>query len=97
PPGTQLYSPPEWICYQQYYGHSATIWSLGMLLYFMVCGDVPFEDDKDIVWGEVFFEEQVRFWFLSPECQDLIRWCLSMSPSDRLSLEDIFNHPWLQD
>lgn len=37
------------------------------------------------------------FRFLSPECQLLIRWCLSMDPVHRPSLEDLFEHPWLQD
>ncbi|NXE69520.1 PIM1 kinase, partial [Calcarius ornatus] len=84
------YCPPEWICLGFYREEPATVWSLGVLLYVMVCGCFPFQNDHEIAWGPLSFLQQV-----SPECQHLIRWCLGKHPVHRAELEDIYRHPWV--
>nr|XP_032601392.2 serine/threonine-protein kinase pim-1 [Taeniopygia guttata]XP_041569237.1 serine/threonine-protein kinase pim-1 [Taeniopygia guttata] len=91
--GTLSYSPPEWTHLGWYHGEAATIWSLGILLHQMVCGQHPFRRGRKISWDHQLSLPQR----LSPECQDLIRWCLSMHFLDRPSLEDLFYDPWIQD
>ncbi|NWQ67012.1 PIM1 kinase, partial [Neopipo cinnamomea] len=90
--GTAEYSPPEWILFHCYCGHSVAVWSLGILLHEMVCRDFLFSNDEDTVQGQLFFLPHMSW-----ECQQLITWCLSMQPSDRPSLEDLFKHSWMQD
>ncbi|XP_032909539.1 serine/threonine-protein kinase pim-3-like [Catharus ustulatus] len=53
--GTQRYYPPEWIHFGCYHGQPATIWTLGILLYQLVCRHLPFKTREDIVQGQLFF------------------------------------------
>ncbi|NXH89841.1 PIM3 kinase, partial [Edolisoma coerulescens] len=88
------YSPPEWTHFGWYHGEAATVWSLGMVLHQMVCREHPFRQDWNTSWGQLGQLSLPQR--LSPECQDLIRWCLSMNSLERPSLYDLFCDPWMQ-
>jgi serine/threonine protein kinase len=96
--GTRVYSPPEWINKQYYYGDRAAVWSLGVLLYNMTFGDIPWEEDDDIIKCRL---NSKRFNYLfdhNDKCfqdvNDLIKKCLNVNDNERVKLDEILNHKW---
>ena len=66
------------------------MWSLGILLFDMVCGDIPFESDEQICSAELRFRYRI-----SEPCKDLVRRCIKVDVAERMNLEEILHHPWM--
>jgi len=93
--GTPAYIAPEIIKDKGYEGCYADIWSLGVLLYAIVTGSVPFKADniedlhKVILKGKYIIPN-----YVSESCKDLIRKMLQLNPYNRISIEAIGSHSW---
>jgi serine/threonine protein kinase len=88
--GTRVYAPPEWYIHDCYSAEPSTVWALGILLYDMITGDVPFETEREIINCHLSIPQHVP-----DECADLIVKCLQYEPAERISLADIEKHPFL--
>ena len=86
-------SPPEWIKYKRYTAEGLTTWTLGVLLYNMLCGDVPFNDQMEIIQANLTWNKKLN---LSDMVKCLIEKCLDRDLSKRLTLKQIQEHPWLR-
>lgn len=89
--GTRVYSPPEWIKYRRYKADGLTVWSLGILLYDMLCGDVPYETDEQIMAANLFWYPHLK---ISKEAKHVVRMCLNPDPEKRITLAQLLNHEW---
>nr|XP_040147091.1 sperm motility kinase-like isoform X1 [Ictidomys tridecemlineatus] len=94
--GTLQYFAPEVVRREEYEGPLADIWSLGVVLYFMLTGSRPFIANsvgrvrRLIMEGAYGIPEHV-----SKGAQSLILAILKVHPRQRPSLKQIMSHPWL--
>lgn len=93
--GSPAYAAPEMI--QGYpYTKSADIWSAGVILYAMVAGTLPFDDQNvQILLQKVVYTNQTYPASMSRSLVDLLKRLLSKDPKKRLTISQIINHPWL--
>ena len=82
---------------QRYDGEKADMWSVGVIIYAMVCGFLPFEDPKtNKLYQKILNAEFAIPDFVSEPCQHLIRQILTTNPNDRPTIAGIRSHPWYQ-
>ena len=84
--GSDDFYPPEWHKNIGYHAEPMTVYSLGITLYYMIWGDVPFKTIDDICNAEVYYPIE-----MSSNCKKIIRKCLNKNPNERASLLDIFD------
>lgn len=95
--GTQAYSAPEMLDRRRYVGEKVDIWSMGVILYALVCGSLPFDDDNDAaLHDKILHASPYLPPTLSPELSDLLRTILAKNSAMRPSLREIVSHPWFE-
>ncbi|KAM6252917.1 uncharacterized protein LJ264_008839 isoform 2-T2 [Porphyrio hochstetteri] len=95
--GSLAYSAPEILLGDEYDAPAVDIWSLGVILYMLVCGHPPFQEANDSETLTMIMD--CRYTVpphVSAQCADLISTMLQRDPKRRASLEQIEGHPWLQ-
>jgi len=96
--GSPVYCPPEVVLQRQYNGFLVDVWSLGVILYVMVTGGMPWRLEKNIVknMDDLIAANYVipECLGISPECKSLIKMMLTDS-KDRASIYTIASHPWI--
>lgn len=95
--GTLDYLPPEMIEGKEHDQH-VDLWSLGVLCYEFLVGQPPFEDQSGgyrATYRRIAKVDLKIPEYVSMEAQDLIKKLLRHDPKDRLSLENVLQHPWL--
>ncbi|KAI7829581.1 kinase-like domain-containing protein, partial [Gamsiella multidivaricata] len=94
--GSAAYTAPEIIVGKKYSGPEADIWSVGVILYTLLAGYLPFDDDNEAIVQDkiVDLDYEMPSDLFSPDAQDLIRNILKEEPKERFSVEQILNHAW---
>jgi len=103
--GTPMYVAPEVIANMgqkqpKGYGKAVDVWSLGVILYMLLCGEPPFDQRKttpileQVTKGEYHMPEDLQQ-SLTPQSRDLVAQLLQVDVKKRITLDKIATHPWI--
>lgn len=95
--GSPPYAAPEVFEGKKYSGPQIDIWSLGVVLYVLVCGALPFDGQNLQMLRVRVLSGRFRIpFFMSSECENLIRRMLVLEPGKRYTMAQIKKHQWMQ-
>ena len=101
--GTPAYMAPEvFECTKEFSGQQADVWSLGVCLFAMLCGMVPFKGRSVTELRNNIINSPLKYPVedkkkLSREARHLIKIMLRKDPKKRANLHQVLRHPWLSD
>ncbi|KAK6542190.1 serine/threonine-protein kinase KIN2 [Orbilia ellipsospora] len=94
--GSLYFAAPELLQAKPYLGPEVDVWSFGIVLYVLVCGKVPFDDQSMPALHAKIKRGLVDYpaW-LSQDCKSLLSRMLVTDPRQRATLMEIMHHPWM--
>ncbi|KAK1371388.1 Calcium-dependent protein kinase 8 [Heracleum sosnowskyi] len=97
--GSPYYMAPEVL--RRHYGPKVDIWSAGVILYILLCGVPPFWAETEQGVAQAIIRSVVDFkrdpWpMIFDNAKDLVKKMLNPDPKQRLTAQEVLDHPWLQ-
>ncbi|KAG5645198.1 hypothetical protein DXG03_006716 [Asterophora parasitica] len=92
--GTTAYASPEILLKKEYQAPPAEIWTLGVLLSYLLTGSSPFPTAKDAINGRIVLADMASA-KISRTAMSLMKRCLDPNPRTRATIEEVKAHRWL--
>lgn len=92
--GSYAYAAPEILLGERYDGKASDVWSLGVILYAMTCGRLPYNDKSMKVLMQGIRRKLTMPRSMSGELRDLVQLLLTIDCKTRITLARALKHPW---
>nr|CAH8870366.1 unnamed protein product [Trichobilharzia regenti] len=94
--GSPPYAAPELFLGRKYEGPEVDVWSLGVILYTLVSGTLPFDGKNLKELRERVLRGTYRVpYYMTHECEMLLKKMLVLNPAKRITLQEVMNDPWI--
>ena len=95
--GSPFYAAPEMLKGDIYKGNKVDIWSMGVVLYLMICGSLPFQDeDNSKLFQKIIKGKYTIPMHVSNHARDLLYKLIEINPKKRINITQIKRHPWIK-